>query len=268
MRYFTLTLSFYFLFPILIWGQFCNVKGIVTDVENNPISNATVYPTNMYFCDGIGGKTSKQGIFDIIVPIDSILLIEHISYQTRPITLKELKKSHFHIRLHEKIELLDTIVINDGGYLVKTSNKTEREKQIELSALSTFQKNFNLGITRIDSLNLSTTEELIQIHTYYPEYPGGIRNMMQNIYKKLQPLTLSITNKEKEAIHLSISFTINKTGYCEDINIVQKTNTLIDDLVFEAIQTMPRWKPAVQFGKPVFMKFVLPIIFQPNYKEN
>lgn len=268
MRYFTLTLSFYFLFPILIWGQFCNVKGIVTDIENNPISSATVYPTNMYFHDGIGGKTSKQGVFDIIAPIDSILLIEHISYQTMLMTLEELKESHFHVSLHEKIELLDTLVINDGGYLVKTYNETKKPQNIELSTLRTFQKDFNLGITKIDSFNLSTTEELIQIHTYYPEYPGGIRNMMQNIYKKLQPLISSITNKEKEAILLSISFTINKTGYCEDINIAQKTNTFIDDLVFEAIQTMPRWKPALQLGKPVFMKFVLPIIFQPNYKEN
>lgn len=261
MKYFILTLLFFLLFPIIILGQYHKVKGIVTDEKENPIANVVLFPKNMFFSE-LGGRTSEQGIFEVVVPKDSILIVEHILYETQYLTLKELEKRHFHIKLNDRIELLDILSINSKGYSVKTSNEIELRKQAGPSN-SIFQKDFELGVSKLNSFKLSEEEEHIQIHIYGAEFPGGNINLMKTMYEKLSPLVPLIEKNEKP-LYIEVSFTINPLGYCKDVRLMQKTGTSIDDEIVNAIQTMPRWKPAIQLGRPVFSKFIFPFSFMSN----
>lgn len=258
-------LSLFLLFPFFIFGQYYKVKGIVTDSEDNPISRVSITPVNTVGTE-ISGITSDYGLFEIIMPTDTIYAVEHISYETQLLTLNDIKERHFHIKLEEKVELLDTISISCNGFLVKESNELKVQEQNELTSNDIFQKDFELGITKNDSFEPSDIEELIQIHTYYAEFPGGNTNMLKTIYEKLRPFVHSIRNNNKP-VHLKVLFTVNELGYCRDIQLIEKTNTVVDNLVFDMIQALPLWKPAMQFGKPISTKFILPFTFIPNCDE-
>jgi protein TonB len=69
----------------------------------------------------------------------------------------------------------------------------------------------------------------------------------------------------KQKIHgvVLISFDVNKQGEVDNIKVERSINPMIDAEAIKAIQAMPRWKPGMRHGKPVIVKFVIPVNFMP-----
>lgn len=93
-----------------------------------------------------------------------------------------------------------------------------------------------------------------------PEYPGGMEAMMkfvsENIKYPAEAHTKGIQGR------VLISYVVEKDGSLSNIHVVRSVDPLLDAEALRVANLMPKWKPGKQGGKPVRVKFTLPITFK------
>jgi len=92
-----------------------------------------------------------------------------------------------------------------------------------------------------------------------PEYPGGIDSLRFYLMHSLQ---YPEHTDHKTDTTVVASFIITKKGKIRDIIIVRSAGKAFDDEAVRVIKLMPEWIPAQQRGKPVAVKYNLPIRFE------
>ena len=93
-----------------------------------------------------------------------------------------------------------------------------------------------------------------------PEFPGGTKALMEYISKNLRYPAFAAENGIQGRV--TLSFVVEKDGSVTDI---QELRSPSEDLTKEAkrvVQSMPKWKPGKQRGKPVRVKYMLPVTFR------
>ena len=60
-----------------------------------------------------------------------------------------------------------------------------------------------------------------------------------------------------------LSFDVNKQGEVDNIQVERGVNPMLDSEAIKAVSNMPRWKPGIRHGRPVVVKFVIPVRFMP-----
>lgn len=95
----------------------------------------------------------------------------------------------------------------------------------------------------------------------FPVFPGGLEAVRRYIELNVKYPTQAI--KQKIYGVVLISFDVNKLGAVDNIKVERSVNPMIDAEAIRAIQSMPRWKPGMRHGRPVIVKFVIPINFMP-----
>lgn len=92
-----------------------------------------------------------------------------------------------------------------------------------------------------------------------PQYKGGINAMStflgQNLVYPEVARQAGITGK------VYVQFVINKKGKMENIKVIRSPHESLSKESVRVIKKMPRWKPGVQDGKKVKVRYTLPINF-------
>jgi len=95
-----------------------------------------------------------------------------------------------------------------------------------------------------------------------PEYPGGQKAMMEFIQKNLQYPEFAKDNNLQGTVFAT--FIIDKKGKITDVRILRSMNPpciACDSEIIRVIKKMPKWKQGMQQGKPVMVRFNLPVKF-------
>jgi TonB family protein len=100
-------------------------------------------------------------------------------------------------------------------------------------------------------------EEVVVFAEQMPEFPGNLneyilKNMIYPKYAREQ----SVEGK------VIAQFIIDKEGRISQAEIIRKVGFGLDEEALRIINNMPNWKPAKQNGKPVALRYNLPIIFK------
>ena len=64
-----------------------------------------------------------------------------------------------------------------------------------------------------------------------------------------------------EKSRIVAAFIVTKTGDIRGAHIVQSIGCGNDEAVLAAVRSLPRFRPGRQYGRPVAVRFVLPITF-------
>jgi protein TonB len=95
-----------------------------------------------------------------------------------------------------------------------------------------------------------------------PEFPGGYEAMMKYFSKNIRYPKLAQRMGTEGKVF--VSFTVNKDGSITDVEAVKGISAECDKEATRVVQIMPPWKVGKQNGKPVRVKFVLPVSFKLN----
>ncbi len=102
--------------------------------------------------------------------------------------------------------------------------------------------------------------EVYTIVENQPEFPGGMKELGTYFEKNLHyPATAEKANVQGRVF---LSFIVTKEGDIADIKILKGIGFGADEEAIRAVKAMPRWKPGLQSGQPVNVRFNLPINFQ------
>lgn len=61
-----------------------------------------------------------------------------------------------------------------------------------------------------------------------------------------------------------LSFVVEKDGHISDIVVERGVGHGLDEEAVRVLKSAPAWKPGIQNGHPVRVKFTMPITFQLN----
>ena len=93
-----------------------------------------------------------------------------------------------------------------------------------------------------------------------PEFPGGMDAMKTFISKNIQypsdALEAAISGK------VYVSFVVEKEGQISEVKVLRNLYPSLDNEALRVVKSMPNWKPGMQNGKPVRVKYNLPVFFQ------
>lgn len=93
-----------------------------------------------------------------------------------------------------------------------------------------------------------------------PEFVGGTASMGQFIGEHVEyPKELADEGVEGTVY---VKFVVSSAGEVKDVEIAKGVHELMDNEAMEVVQSMPNWIPGQKDGKPVSVKFTLPISFK------
>ena len=93
-----------------------------------------------------------------------------------------------------------------------------------------------------------------------PQFPGGMKEMMQYLANNVRYPEEAVAKKTQGRV--VVSFVVGKDGSISDVEVARSIDPLIDDEAVRVVKSMPRWTPGKQKGKPVRVKFNVPVTFR------
>lgn len=200
------------------------VKGRVLDKENNPIVGATVVivGTNQ------GTVTDLNGNFVLRMEQGSSLQVAYIGLATKT------------VKVTEATDRLQVVLEADNSNLEgKTIGK--------ISSIKT-------------SDPVADEDPVFQVVEQMPEYPGGMAECFRFLGQNIKyPLTAQQARTEGKVI---VQFVVDKDGSIINPQIVRSVSKDLDGEAIRVISIMPKWKPGMQKGKPVPVRYTVPVTFR------
>lgn len=121
--------------------------------------------------------------------------------------------------------------------------------------------------TRVTELYPDTSEDGVYDEDYVfiavqnmPYFPGGYEALLNWLSKNIRYPEIAKENYITGKVF--VSFVINIDGSVCDIKIVRGVDESLDLEAIRVCSKMPKWKPGNQRGKPVRVRFSIPINFQ------
>ncbi|NJY62958.1 hypothetical protein HC174_09325 [Salinimicrobium sp. CDJ15-81-2] len=89
-----------------------------------------------------------------------------------------------------------------------------------------------------------------------PEFPGGQKALLKYLQENAKK------PKEVQSGRVLVGFVIDVDGTVVDITIKETTSIGLNFPAYELVAKMPKWSPGKQDGKPVRVKYSLPLNFR------
>lgn len=116
------------------------------------------------------------------------------------------------------------------------------------------------SVTVVGTASSTTQEETYMVVEQMPEFPGGMTGLMQYVADHMKYPTEA--HKAKEQGRVIVQFVVEKDGSVSNLKVVRSVSPLLDAEAIRVMSMMPKWKPGMQRGEAVRVKFTIPVTFR------
>lgn len=102
--------------------------------------------------------------------------------------------------------------------------------------------------------------QIFQVVEQMPEFPGGMEALMKYLQKNIKYPSRAQDNNIQGRV--MVSFVVNRDGSIVDPEILKAVDKDLDNEALRVIKAMPKWNPGKQRGKPVRVKYTVPVTFR------
>lgn len=103
-------------------------------------------------------------------------------------------------------------------------------------------------------------EEVFMVAEQMPEFPGGMKELLKFLQDNLKyPENAMKNNVQGRVI---VQFVVEKDGTLTEFKVARSVDPDLDAEALRVLQTMPKWKPGMQKGQVVRVKFTVPVSFK------
>lgn len=167
--------------------------------------------------------------------------IDHVNVMKNEEALKEYAK-HFNADTSNGI-----IFINTKDHVKKGGSK-------------------ELVSVRVEAKKPQNEGNVFDVVEHMPEFPGGTAEMMKYLQTNIRyPEAAHKAGKQGRVL---VNFVVEADGTISNANVLRSVSEELDAEAIRVIQNMPKWKPGMQNGQAVRVKYTIPISFRLNSKEN
>ena len=175
-----------------------------------------------------GTITSVNGDFSLNVAENAVLQISYIGYLTQEI---KFKGESLKIILQEDSQTLQEVVVVGYGGGEEVSDEVP----------------------------------VFQVVEEMPEFPGGMGECLKFLGKNIKyPVEAQKAGVQGKVI---VQFVVEKDGNIANPKVVRSIDPDLDGEAIRVISIMPKWKPGMQKGQPVRVKYTVPVTFRLDGKD-
>ena len=102
----------------------------------------------------------------------------------------------------------------------------------------------------------------VDVAEIMPQYPGGIRALLDFLKKNLRAPEEVEENNE---VSVKIKFVVNYDGKLESFNVLKSGGTAFDNEVLRVLKKMPLWIPGKSDGENVSVYYIVPVKFTNEF---
>lgn len=106
--------------------------------------------------------------------------------------------------------------------------------------------------------NVKTKSEPFTVVEVMPIFPGG-QTALYNILQVLKYPPVAQENGVQGRVF--VSFVVGEDGYVEDVQVIKGVDPSLDKEAVRVVKSLPRWTPGNQQGKPVRVRYSVPVTF-------
>lgn len=93
-----------------------------------------------------------------------------------------------------------------------------------------------------------------------PEFPGGFAEMMKYLANNIK--YPSEAHKNGTQGRVTVQAIIDTEGCVTNTRVIKGADPYLDAEAIRVVSSMPKWSPGMQDGKPVNVKFTIPVMFR------
>ena len=109
-------------------------------------------------------------------------------------------------------------------------------------------------------------QTIFEVVEQMPEFPnGGMAGLMQYLSKNIKYPTIAQENGTQGRV--IVQFVVNRDGSIVDAKVLRGVDPYLDKEAIRVISSMPKWKPGMQKGQPVRVKYTVPVTFRLDGKD-
>ena len=104
-------------------------------------------------------------------------------------------------------------------------------------------------------------QTIFEVVEQMPEFPnGGMAGLMQYLSKNIKYPTIAQENGTQGRV--TVQFVVNRDGSIVDAKVLRGVDPYLDKEAIRVVSSMPKWKPGMQRGKAVRVKYTVPVMFR------
>ena len=103
-------------------------------------------------------------------------------------------------------------------------------------------------------------QQIFTVVEEMPEFPGGQGELLKYLGKSIKYPVIAQENGIQGRV--VCAFVINRDGSIVDAEVLRGVDPSLDKEALRVINSMPKWKPGKQRGKPVRVKYTVPVVFR------
>lgn len=134
----------------------------------------------------------------------------------------------------------------------RDASQTEDAKEEVVAPVST-------DVTAVPTDSVAK-DEVFMVAEQMPEFPGGMKELLKFLQDNLRyPNSAMEKNVQGRVI---VQFVVEKDGTPTEFKVLRSVDPDLDAEALRVLQTMPKWKPGMQRGEVVRVKYTVPVSFK------
>lgn len=133
----------------------------------------------------------------------------------------------------------------------KANEAREREREIQVRKMEEELR---------EKENREENQTAFDIVENMPDFPGGQAALMQYLAKNIKYPAIAKENGTQGRVIVQVI--IDRDGSITEPKIERSVDRDLDREAIRVVQSMPKWKPGMQRGKAVRVKFTIPVMFR------
>jgi len=167
---------------------------------------------------------------------------------------------------------LDEVAKNTAPAIVKDESIVQDQKEMQEinTELDSIDESSALEedtlLSKSEAVQLNTVKEsdttAVDEKNRNAVFQDGKAALLRYIYQNIQYPSAAL--KQRINGRVVCSFIVNEDGSLSDVTLIQGVYIFLDEEVLRVVRSMPLWKPAMKDGKPVKIKYIMPVVFKLN----
>ena len=163
--------------------------------------------------------------------------------------------------ISETAEEISAVKVNDLTAIVEAKAVKSTEEVVQVAtALKDTAKPVEVKYIPVEVTEKLQGTPFYEVVEQMPEYPGGIAASMEYIQKNMRYPEAAEKNGTQGRV--TVQFIIDKEGNVTNPKVLRSVDKDLDAEAIRLVGAMPKWKPGMQKGKAVAVKYTLPVVFK------
>mgnify|MGYP000625083876 CR=1 FL=1 len=171
----------------------------------------------------------------------------------------ELQKKISEMESEQKrLELQRDRLYNQNQDYRRRIAKLLREQELQKN-YSIEREGYRIGDDDVAVPPAPKVEKIFSVVEQMPQFPGGETKLYEFISKKMKYPSQAKESGVQGKVY--VQFVVNTKGEITNAKVIRGIGSGCDQEALRIVKMMPKWKPGIQRGKPVNVKFILPFNF-------